>query len=81
MASLAWHHELAQAAPSVRLGTLNWQSSKTAFDAGKAFAIFFLKHFIMFILHPARFGQLRAPLVEQRLPALHPNPGAAGAVS
>jgi hypothetical protein len=72
MASIAVHVDLAQAAPSAHLGTLNWQSSKAAFDAGRVFIIFFVKHFTMLIVHPARFGQLRTPLVAQRAPAPAP---------
>lgn len=68
MVSIVVHDDLAQAAPSAHLGTLNWESSKAAFDAGKVFIIFFIKHFAMFVMHPARFGQLRAPLVAQRVP-------------
>ena len=67
--SIAWHHDLAQAAPMARLGTLNWQVSKIAFDAIKVLVLFYIKNLVMAVLHPARFGQLRAPLVEQRVPA------------
>ncbi len=67
-ASISWHHDLAQAAPMATLGTLNWQVSKMAFDACKVFIIFFIKNLIVFILHPSRYVQLRAPLVEQRVP-------------
>ena len=66
MVSIVVHYDLAQAAPSAYLGTLDWQSSKASFDAGKVFLIFGVKHFIMFVIHPARFGQLRTPLIEHR---------------
>ncbi len=68
MASLAWHHELAQAAPVAAMGTLSWQVSKMAFDAAKVFSVFSIKNLVMALWHPARYGQLRAPLVEQRVP-------------
>jgi hypothetical protein len=68
MVSVAWHHDLAQAAPAAALGTLRWQVSKVAFDACKVFTIFCTKNLVMVILHPSRYGQLRAPLVEQRVP-------------
>lgn len=68
MVSIVVHYDLAQAAPSASLGTLDWQSSKASFDAGKVFLIFGIKHFIMFVIHPARFGQLRTPLIEHRTP-------------
>jgi hypothetical protein len=68
MASIAWHHDLAQAAPVATLGTLRWQVSKMAFDATKVLIIFFIKNLVMVLVHPARYGQVRAPLVEQRVP-------------
>ncbi len=68
LASLAWHHDLAQAAPVATLGTLHWQVSKMAFDAAKVITIFFGKNLVVALWHPARYGQLRAPLVEQRVP-------------
>ncbi len=68
LAAIAWHHDLAQAAPMAALGTLQWQVSKMAFDAAKVLTIFFVKNLIMALRHPARYGQLRAPLVEQRVP-------------
>ncbi len=68
LASIAWHHDLAQAAPVAALGTLRWQVSKMAFDAAKVLLIFFVKNLTMALMHPMRYGQLRAPLVEQRVP-------------
>jgi hypothetical protein len=68
MASISFHHELAQAAPVAALGTLRWQVSKMAFDAAKVMTVFCIKNFIMALRHPTRYGQLRAPLVEQRVP-------------
>jgi hypothetical protein len=68
MSAVSWHHELAQAAPAAALGTLRWQVSKMAFDALKVVVLFFLKNLIMAAWHQARYGQLRAPLVEQRVP-------------
>ncbi len=50
------------------LGTLSWQVSKMAFDAAKVLTIFNIKNFIMALWHPSRYGQLRAPLVEQCVP-------------
>ena len=44
MASIAYHHELADAAPVAVLGTLRWQVSKMAFDACKVFIFFCCKN-------------------------------------
>jgi hypothetical protein len=66
--TIAANHDLAQAAPNVTLGTLQWQVSKMAFDAGKILAFFYAKHLLMALQHPLRYGQLRTPLVEQRVP-------------
>ena len=68
MASIFWHHDLAQAAPVATLGTLNWQVSKIAFDAAKVFTLFCVKNLVMTLCHPLRYGQLRVPLVEHRVP-------------
>jgi hypothetical protein len=80
MASIAWHHDLAQAAPMATLGTLNWQVSKMAFDATKVLTIFFMKNFVIALWHPTRYGQLRAPLVEQRMPDVEAAAGTPAAV-
>jgi hypothetical protein len=77
LASIAWHHDLAQAAPVATLGTLNWQVSKMAFDALKVITLFYIKNLSAFVVHPTRFGQLRAPLVEQRVPDAEAAPAAA----
>ncbi len=69
MAAIAWQHDLAQASPVAALGTLRWQVSKMAFDAAKVMTIFYVKNLGMAAWHPARYGQLRAPLVEQRVPS------------
>ncbi len=50
------------------LGTLRWQVSKMAFDAAKVLTMFCIKNLVTALRHPTRYGQLRAPLVEQRVP-------------
>ncbi len=75
MASIAWHHDLAQAAPVAALGTLRWQVSKIAFDALKVITIFYIKNLVMALRHESRYGQLRAPLVEQHVPDGAPSGG------
>ncbi len=69
--SIALHNDLAQAAPAVALGTLQWQMSKfkrMACDGLKVLIIFFITNLVMAAWRPTRSGQLRAPLVEQRVP-------------
>ena len=51
-----------------RLGTLNWQVSKMAFDAMKVLVLFYIKNLVMALVHPSRYGQLHTALVEQRVP-------------
>ena len=68
LAAIGWQHDLAQAAPVASLGTLKWQVSKMAFDAAKVVTLFCVKILVMALWHPMRYGQLRAPLTEQRVP-------------
>ncbi len=68
LATIAWHHGLAQAAPAAALGTLNFQVSKLAIDGLKVVTVFYIRNLVMALRHPERYGQLRAPLVEQHVP-------------
>ncbi len=62
-----------------QLGSLGYRVGQLAFDTWKVVGFLFAKNLVIYFRWPARFSQLRAPLVEQVVP--HPPPprrGAAG---
>jgi hypothetical protein len=68
IASIATHPALAANAAVWQLGSLGYKVGQLAFDTWKVVAFFFAKNLVMYLRWPARYSQLRAPLVEQVVP-------------
>ena len=68
IASIAIHPALAADAAVWQLGSLGYRVGQLAFDTWKVVGFFFAKNLVIYFRWPARYSQLRAPLVEQVVP-------------
>ena len=68
IASIAIHPNLAADAAVWQLGSLGYRVGQLAFDTWKVVGFFFAKNLVIYFRWPARYSQLRAPLVEQVVP-------------
>ena len=67
-ASIATHPILAADAAVWQLGSLGYRVGQLAFDTWKVVGFFLAKNLVIYFRWPARYSQLRAPLVEQVVP-------------
>ena len=51
-----------------QLGSLGYRVGQLSFDTWKVVGFFFAKNLVIYFFKPARYSQLRAPLVEQVVP-------------
>jgi hypothetical protein len=68
IASIATHPILTADAAVWQLGSLSYRVGQLAFDTWKVVGFFFAKNLVIYFRWPARYSQLRAPLVEQVVP-------------
>ena len=68
IASIATHRSMAADAAVWQLGSLGYRVGQLAFDTWKVVGFFFAKNLVIYFRWPARYSQLRAPLVEQVVP-------------
>jgi hypothetical protein len=68
VATIATHPNLAADAAVWQLGSLGYRVGQLAFDTWKVVGFFFAKNLVIYFRRPARYSQLRAPLMEQVVP-------------
>ncbi len=65
IAAVAVHPALSAEAAVWQLGSLGYKVGQLAFDSWRVVGFFFARNLVIYFLKPARYSQLRAPLVEQ----------------
>jgi hypothetical protein len=68
IASIATHPSLAADAAVWQLGSLGYRVGQLAFDTWRVFGFFLAKNLVIYFRWPARYSQLRAPLLQQVVP-------------